>query len=93
MGNDLGPHHQMVTLAQQSATKYEMGDSDTLDALIATVMDEIEPYLAFDTIDHSGFLNKIRGPLVMSLGATPEGRRREYLSALTETLHSRLTQL
>ncbi len=90
MSAEFGPYVQMRKLAQQMAIQYQKDTNLSLTPLLAHFMDEVEVNVASDEYDHSGFMEKIREPLKVDAEMTLDDRRREFLSAVAEALHTRI---
>ncbi|EUB95567.1 hypothetical protein PMI07_002055 [Rhizobium sp. CF080] len=92
MTAEFGPYIQMRKLAQQMAIQYQKDPDIDLTPLLAHFMDEVEVNVASDRFDHSGFMEKIRGPLKIDAEVTLDHRRKEFLKAVAEALQERIHQ-
>jgi hypothetical protein len=90
MSADFGPYVQMRKLAQQMAIQYQKDTNLDLAPLLAHYMDEVEINVASDRYDHSGFMEKIRGPLNTDAEMTLDPRRKEFLHAVADALQERI---
>lgn len=90
MIDEYGPYVQMTTLGEQMATRYQMDANLELKPYLSHYMDEVEVNIAADSFDHVGFMNRIRGRLKMTLAATADPRRREFLQAVVLSLQERI---
>lgn len=90
MTAEFGPYIQMRKLAQQMAIQYQKDPAIDLAPLLAHFMDEVEVNVASDRFDHSGFMEKIRGPLKLDAEVTLDHRRKEFLKAVADALQERI---
>ncbi|WP_143523500.1 hypothetical protein [Pararhizobium arenae] len=90
MSTEFGPYVQMRKLAQQMAIQYQKDTGLSLAPLLAHFMDEVEVNVASDHFDHSGFMEKIRGPLTLDAEVTLDPRRKEFLTAVAGALEERI---
>lgn len=88
MTMELGPHVQMVTLAERLAAFYQKDANLALQPLLSHYMDEVEVNIASDTFNHQGFINRIREALEVTATATVE-RRSDFLQAIVLALKAR----
>ncbi|SFB33209.1 hypothetical protein SAMN03159496_02994 [Rhizobium sp. NFR07] len=92
MSATFGPYVQMRKLAQQMAIQYQKDTNLALAPLLAHFMDEVEVNVASDQYDHSGFMERIRGPLNLDAEMTLDHRRKEFLHAVADALQERIQQ-
>jgi hypothetical protein len=90
MTAEFGPYIQMRKLAQQMAIQYQKDPDIDLVPLLAHFMDEVEVNVASDRFNHSGFMEKIRGPLKLDAEVTLDQRRKEFLKAVADALQERI---
>ncbi|MCZ7908562.1 hypothetical protein O9X94_04515 [Agrobacterium leguminum] len=90
MIDEYGPYVQMGTLAEQMATRYQMDANLELGPHLSHYMEEVEVNIKADSFNHVGFMNRIRDRLTISLAATADPRRREFLHAVVISLQERI---
>ncbi|OAE49648.1 hypothetical protein [Agrobacterium tumefaciens] len=90
MIDEYGPYVQMSTLGERMAACYQTDNNLALEPHLAHYMDEVEVNIAADRFDHLGFLNRISSRLQVTLAATTNGRRREFLEAVIASLKDRI---
>jgi hypothetical protein len=93
MSGECGPYLQMGKLAQQLANHFQKDPNLALESLLAHFMDEVDVNLAADTFDHAGFIRRIQSPLKTAADATDKPRRKGFLLALVDALHSRMEEV
>jgi len=86
MIDEYGPYVQMSTLGEQMAACYQTDANLALEPHLAHYMDEV----AADSFNHVGFLNRISSRLQVTLAATTNQRRREFLQAVVASLQERI---
>ncbi|WP_209788357.1 hypothetical protein [Agrobacterium tumefaciens] len=90
MIDEYGPYVQVSTLGEQMAACYQADANLVLEPHLAHYMDEVEVNIAADSFNHVGFLNRIRSRLQVTLTATTNPRRREFLQAVVASLQERI---
>ncbi|MCW8058884.1 MULTISPECIES: hypothetical protein [Agrobacterium] len=90
MIDEYGPYAQVSTLGEQMAACYQTDANLVLEPHLAHYMDEVEVNIAADSFNHVGFLNRIRSRLQITLTATTNPRRREFLQAVVAALQERI---
>lgn len=90
MIDEYGPYVQMSTLGEQMAACYQTDTNLLLEPHLAHYMDEVEINIAADSFNHVGFLNNITSRLQVTLTATTNPRRREFLQAVVASLQQRI---
>ncbi|MGV2066303.1 MULTISPECIES: hypothetical protein [Agrobacterium] len=90
MIDEYGPYVQMSTLGEQMAACYQTNTNLVLEPHLAHYMDEVEINIAADSFNHVGFLNNITSRLQVTLTATTNPRRREFLQAVVVSLQERI---
>jgi len=90
MIDEYGPYVQMSTLGEQMAACYQTDANLALETHLAHYMDEVEVNIAADSFNHVGFLNRISSRLQVTLAATTNQRRREFLQAVVASLQERI---
>jgi hypothetical protein len=83
----------MGKLAQQLANHFQKDPNLALEPLLAHFMEEVDVNVAADTFDHAGFIQRIQSPLKMAADATDKPRRKQFLLALVDALHSRVEEV
>jgi hypothetical protein len=83
----------MGKLAQQLAIHFQKDPNLVLEPLLNHFMEEVDVNLAADTFDHAGFIRRIKSPLKLAADVADKPRRKEFLLALVDALHSRMEEI